>query len=156
MELDALDRSLVRVLLEEPRAGSREYARILGVARGTVQSRLARLERGGVITSYQPQIATRAMGFDVDAFVQLQLAQGRLDQVTAGLAAIPEVLQAYSTTGEGDLLCHVVARDNSQMEQIVQVILTLPGVVRSRTEIALKERVPYRVLPLLQRAATEG
>jgi DNA-binding Lrp family transcriptional regulator len=129
MDLDDLDRSLLRLLVEEPRAGSREYARVLGVARGTVLS---------------------AIGFPVLAFIHLHLTQGRLDDVAARLADLPEVLEAHSMTGEGDMLCRVVTRDHAHLEHVVQHLLAIPGVVRTQTEIALRERVPYRVLPLLQ------
>ena len=49
MKLDKLDIALIRLMVEEPRAGGREYARLLGVARGTVPSRIGRLERAGVV-----------------------------------------------------------------------------------------------------------
>ena len=156
MSYDSLDLSLLRLLVEEPRAGSREYARVLGVARGTVQSRIAKLEQSGAITGYAAQISPAALGYTVEAFVHLHLAQGKLDQVTARLGEIPEVLEAHSTTGEGDVLCRVVARDNNHLEQIVQTLLALGGVVRTRTEIAMRERVSYRVLPLLQAGAARS
>jgi len=152
MRLDALDLALLRLLITQPRDGSREYARLLGIARGTVQSRISRLEQAGVITGYPAQLSPAALGFSVEAFVQLQLAQGKLDEVTARLAELPELLEAHSTTGDPDLLCRVAARDNQHLEQVVQRMLALPGVVRSRTEIAMRTRVPYRVLPLLQLA----
>jgi DNA-binding Lrp family transcriptional regulator len=152
MQLDDLDLALLRLLVEEPRAGMREYARVLGVARGTVQSRVSRLERGGVIGGYAPNVQPAGLGFTVLAFVHLQLAQGKLDAVVAGLRLIPELLEVHSTTGEGDLLCRMVARDNAHLEEIVQSLLLMPGVVRTRTEISLKQRVSYRVLPLVQRA----
>lgn len=155
MDLDALDLALLRLLLEEPRAGYREYARVLGVARGTVQARIARLERRGAITGYAAHVSPAALGYTVQAFVHLHLAQGMLDDVTARLGQLPEVLEAHSTTGEGDVLCRIVARDNAHLEQIVQALLALPGVVRTRTEVALRSRVPYRVLPLLQQVEPE-
>ncbi|HVW43797.1 MAG TPA: Lrp/AsnC family transcriptional regulator [Amycolatopsis sp.] len=147
--LDRLDLALLRLLVKQPRAGMREYARLLGVARGTVQARIQRLEDSGVVTGYAAAISTTALGFRVLAFVHLHLAQGNLDAVSAALAQVPEVLEAHSITGEGDLLCRVAARDNGHLERVVQVIVGLPGVVRTRTEIALNERVPPRVLPLL-------
>jgi len=150
MQLDDLDLELIRLLLTAPRAGSREYARLLGIARGTVQSRIGRLERAGVVTGYAAHVSPAGLGYAVEAFVHLNLAQGKLDEVTARLAEIPELLEAHSTTGDPDMLCRVAARDNQQLEQIVQRILALPGVVRTRTEIAMRKRVPYRVLPLLQ------
>jgi DNA-binding Lrp family transcriptional regulator len=148
-DLDKLDVELLRLLVEEPKAGGREYARLVGVARGTVASRIGRLERAGVVQPYAAVVHPQALGYSVQAFVHMQLAQGKLDEVIARLAAIPEVLQAYTTTGEADLLCRIVARSNADLEHLVQRLLDLPGVVRTRTEVALRERIPYRVLPLL-------
>jgi DNA-binding Lrp family transcriptional regulator len=150
MHLDQLDLELLNLLLEEPQAGMREYARVLGVARGTVQARLGRLEREGVITGHAPAISPAGLGFTVLAFVHLYLAQGQLDNVVSRLSDLPEVLEAHTTTGEGDLLCRVAARSNLQLEEIVQTLLALPGVTRTRTEISLNQRVGYRVRPLVQ------
>jgi DNA-binding Lrp family transcriptional regulator len=154
VHLDQLDLDLLNLLLEEPQAGMREYARVLGVARGTVQARLARLEREGVITGHAPAISPAGLGFTVLAFVHLYLAQGQLDNVVARLNAIPEVLEAHTTTGEGDLLCRVAARSNLHLEEIVQNLLALPGVTRTRTEISLNQRVGHRILPLVQQLRT--
>ena len=154
MQLDQLDLDLLNLLLEEPQAGMREYARVLGIARGTVQARLARLEREGVITGHAPSISPPGLGFTVLAFVHLFLAQGQLDNVANMLAKLPEVLEAHTTTGEGDLLCRVAARSNLHLEEIVQTLLALPGVTRTKTEISLNQRVSYRILPLVQQLRT--
>ena len=154
MHLDQLDLDLLNLLLEEPQAGMREYARVLGVARGTVQARLARLEREGVIAGHAPAISPAGLGYTVLAFVHLFLAQGQLDNVVSRLNGLPEVLEAHTTTGEGDLLCRVAARSNLHLEEIVQTLLALPGVTRTRTEISLNQRVGYRVLPLVQQLRT--
>lgn len=151
--MDDLDLALVRLLLEEPRAGMREYARVLGVARGTVQSRLARLERDGVIGSFAPHIRPAGLGYPVLAWVNLQLAQGRLEEVARFVERIPEALEAHTIAGgEGDLMCRVVARDNEHLEEVIQQFIKLPGVVRTQTQIVLRERVGYRLLPLIARA----
>jgi DNA-binding Lrp family transcriptional regulator len=154
VQLDQLDLELLNLLLEEPQAGMREYARVLGVARGTVQARLSRMEREGVITGHAPTVSPVGLGFTVLAFVHLFLAQGQLDNVASRLSAIPEVLEAHTTTGEGDLLCRVAARSNLHLEEIVQTLLALPGVTRTRTEISLNQRVGYRIQPLVQQLRT--
>ena len=154
MHMDQLDLELLNLLLEEPQAGMREYARVLGVARGTVQARLARLEREGIIAGHAPAISPAGLGFTVLAFVQLYLAQGQLDNVVSRLNALPEVLEAHTTTGEGDLLCRVAARSNLHLEEIVQTLLALPGVTRTKTEISLNQRVSYPILPLVQQLRT--
>lgn len=148
-KVDDLDRSLLQLLVEEPRAGMREYARLLGVARGTVQSRMARLEREGVVPTFAPSINPTALGYPMLAFVHVQLAQGVVDSITRLLHGIPEILEAHSIAGDGDLLCRIVGRDSEHLETVIQTILDLKGVVRTRSEVALRERVAYRTLPLV-------
>jgi len=152
MPLDLLDLKLIELMLAEPRAGTREYARRLGVARGTIQSRLGRLERSGVIVSYAPQIAPGPLGFAVHAFVHVYVSLAKLDTAAAAVKQLPEVLEAYSVTGEADMICRVVAADNLALEHVVQRMLALPGVVRTRTELALNERVAHRIAPLVAEA----
>ncbi|MCG5217971.1 Lrp/AsnC family transcriptional regulator [Streptosporangium sp. KLBMP 9127] len=147
--MDDLDTALLRLLLEEPRAGMREYARILGVARGTVQSRLARLERDGVIATFAPQLNPEKLGYPVLAQVHMHLAQGRLEEIAGLLAGIAEVIEAHTIAGDGDLVCRVVARDNAHLEEVIQQVIKLPGMVRTKTEVMLSERVAHRVLPLV-------
>lgn len=150
--VDALDLALLRLLATRPKAGMREYARVLEVARGTVQSRLGRLERLGVITDYAPQVSSSALGYPVTAFVHIHLAQGQLARVTNALQVVDEVVEAHSIAGEGDLLARVVARDTNHLEDIIQRLLDVPGIVRTRTEIALTERIHMRSTCVLSMA----
>jgi DNA-binding Lrp family transcriptional regulator len=147
--IDELDARLIRALNETPRAGVMELARQLGVARGTIQARLEKLQRRGVITGFSPDLDLRALGFTVVAFVSIEIAQGRLDDVMDHLRPIPEVLEAHATTGQGDLLCRVVARTNEHLQHVINAILRMDGIVRTTTTIALTEQMSYRVLPLV-------
>ncbi|MEU9205437.1 Lrp/AsnC family transcriptional regulator [Streptomyces sp. NPDC048332] len=159
MAVDALDTRILRLLIEQPQTSVREYARILAIARGTLQARIDRLERDGVITGSGPFLSPAALGHPVLAFVHLEVTQGHLDDVGEALAEVPEIIEAFSTTGGGDLLTRVVARDNGHLEDVIQRLIQLPGVVRTRTEVALRERVPHRLLPLVEsvgRAASPG
>lgn len=149
MAVDALDAKILRLLLDQPRTSVREYARILGIARGTVQARLDRLERAGVITAYGPRLSPAALGHPVTAFVHIEVTQGHLEEVAGLLAEVPQIIEAFSTTGGGDLLAKVVARDAEHLEDVIQQLINMPGVVRTRTEVALRERVPHRLLPLV-------
>ncbi|MBP2477842.1 DNA-binding Lrp family transcriptional regulator [Crossiella equi] len=146
---DKLDLAVLRLVMEQPRAGVREYARLLGVARATVQSRLDRLVKDGAIDGWAPPLSPAALGFPVLAFVHVDVAQERFADVPKHLAEIPELIEAYSVAGEGDILCRVVARDNVHLEAVIERMINTPGVVRTRTEIALNHRVAHRVLPLV-------
>ncbi|MFD7613932.1 Lrp/AsnC family transcriptional regulator [Streptomyces sp. NPDC059828] len=150
MAVDELDTRILRLLIEQPRTSVREYARILGIARGTLQARIDRLERDGVITGSGPFLSPAALGHPVLAFVHIEVTQGHLDEVGGLLAQVPEIVEAFSITGGGDLLTRVVARDNGHLEDVIQQLINMPGVVRTRTEMALRERVAHRLLPLVE------
>lgn len=154
--LDALDARLIRALADSPRAGVMELARQLQVARGTVQARLEKLQRRGVVTGFSPDLDLRAIGYEVLAFITLEIAQGRLADVVEHLAGIPEVLEVHSTTGPGDLHTRVVARTNEHLQQVIAAILDVQGISRTTTQIALSEQLPMRVLPLVEAAADQG
>jgi len=147
--IDTLDARLIQAMCETPRAGVMELARQLGVARGTVQARLDKLQKRGIISGFDPDLDLEAMGYEVLAFVTLEIAQGRLGDVIQHLTSIPEVLEAHATTGPGDLHCRVVARTNAHLQAVLGRVLEVPGIMRTTTQIALSEQVRHRVLPLV-------
>jgi DNA-binding Lrp family transcriptional regulator len=151
--LDDLDGRLLGLLAERPRAGVLELARRLGVARGTVQARLDKLQARGVVTGFGPDIDPAAMGYEVEAFTTIDIAQGRLQDVVDHLRDIPEVLEAHSISGPGDLHCRVVARTNAHLQEVINHVLEVEGIVRTSTVIALARQVPRRILPLVEAAA---
>ena len=148
-DLDALDLALITALRDNPRAGALALSRITRVARATVESRLGRLERAGVVTGYGPDIDMTAAGFTVLAFVTLEIAQGALGQVTADLAAIPAVLEAYAITGSADVVCKVAATSHADLQQTLLSIDSSPSVARSTSAIVLSTVIAPRDLPLL-------
>ena len=151
--IDGLDGRLLRSLADSPRAGVMELARQLQVARGTVQARLDKLQRRGVVTGFGPDVDVRGLGYSVLAFTTLEIAQGRLADVVDHLRDIPEVLEAHATTGQGDLHCRVVARSNDHLQVVINRILEVQGIDRATTVIALSEQIGYRVMPLVEAAA---
>jgi DNA-binding Lrp family transcriptional regulator len=147
--IDRLDARLIGQLADAPRAGVLELARRLKVARGTVQARLDKLVNRGVVTGFGPDLHLGALGYEVTAFVNLEITQGRLGDVVNHLRLVPEVLEAHAITGPGDLHCRVAARTNEHLQDIINRILEVQGIGRSTTVIALSEQIPYRVLPLV-------
>jgi DNA-binding Lrp family transcriptional regulator len=156
--VDDLDRAIVEVFAAEPRVGVLECSRRLGVARGTVQARLDRMTRNGVVSGWGPDLDPRSLGYPVTAFVTLEIRQhsprrAAHDEVSEHLSAIPEVLEAYTTTGAGDVLARIVARSNADLQRVIDLVLSSPGIVRASTVIALATQIPHRVLPLMAEAS---
>ena len=156
--MDGLDRKVIDLFAAEPRIGVLEASRRLGVARGTVQARLDKLASTGVITGWGPDVSPEAIGYPVMAFLTLEIRQGSAargghDAVAAHLSKIPEVLEAYTITGAGDMWARVVARSNADLQRVIDLVLTDPGIDRSTTVIALATQIPHRVVPLARAAA---
>ena len=151
--VDELDAHILRLLTDEPRVGVLEASRRLGVARGTVQARLDKLIATGVVRSLAPSLDPAAMGYRVTAFATLEIRQGGRESVAGHLARIPEVLEVHTITGPGDLLCRIVARDNDDLQRVIDDLVSDVDIVRTSTLIALSTVVAPRVLPLVTAAA---
>ena len=148
--MDDLDATLVHLFAQQPRIGVLEASRRLGVARGTVQARLDKLASSGVITGWGPDLAPEALGFPVMAFLTLEIRQGAGHETVAEhLAGIPEVLEAFTITGAGDMWARVVARSNADLQRVIDQVLRHDGIDRSTTVIALATQIPFRMLPLV-------
>jgi DNA-binding Lrp family transcriptional regulator len=155
VQLDALDASMLALLDDEPRIGVLELSRRLAVARGTVQARMDKLIARGAIRGFGPDVAPAAIGFGVTSFVTLEISQRYGHTAVAQhLADIPEVLEAHTITGSGDILCRIVARSNADLQRVIDQIVGYDGIVRASTFIALAELIRYRVLPLVRSAAS--
>ncbi len=153
--IDALDARLLREFAAAPRVGVLELSRRLGVARATVQSRLDRLVERGVIDDFAPRLSTEALGYDVTAFATLEIRQGRGQDVLDHLRGIPEVLEVHTITGLGDMLCRIVARSNSDLQQVIDSVVGHDAIVRTSTSVAMSNPIGFRVLPLVQLAESE-
>ena len=159
--MDEIDGRMIELFATEPRLGVLEASRRLGIARGTVQARLDKLAAAGVITGWGPELSPEAIGYPVMAFLTLEIRQGSADSgghdaVAAHLSGIPEVLEAYTITGAGDMWARVVARSNADLQRVIDLVLVEPGIDRSTTVIALATQIPHRVVPLARAAARQG
>jgi len=152
MTIDRLDARLIATLREYPRVGLLEVARRIGVARGTVQARLAKLEASGVISGHGPEIDTVALGYPISAFVEIELAQGRLADALAVIEAVPEILEVDAVSGPHDLICRVVARDTEHLGELINDLLRTPAIRRCTSYIVLSRHVPPRTAPLVRAA----
>ncbi|MCX5226488.1 MULTISPECIES: Lrp/AsnC family transcriptional regulator [Streptomyces] len=155
MAIDHLDGRLITLLAREPRIGVLEASRRLGVARGTVQARLDRLQASGVIRGFGPQVDPAALGYPVTAFATLEIKQGQGADVRGHLATVPEVLELHTTTGHGDMLCRLVARSNADLQRVIDKVVAFEGIMRASTAIVMENPVPLRIIPLVEQAAQE-
>jgi len=151
--VDAIDARLLQALGLEPRATVVALAERLGLARNTVQARLTRLESRGVLSDFARRIGPAALGHPLRAYVTTRVDQRRLDDVTEALARISDVVVVVGLAGDDDLLVQVVARDADAVYTLAGSLLAVPGVERTSTALVMRQLVPFRLDPLLERRA---
>lgn len=147
--LDSGDLAVLEQLVQDPRIQVTALAERLGVARNTAQARLDRLQRSGVLRAGGREVELAAIGFEITAFVTIEVSHRELDAAVVTLRTVPQLLEVHEITGRGDLWCRVVARDMATLQKAIHTIHRIRGVLRTETSLALHERVPYRIAPLL-------
>jgi len=150
-KVDGTDARLLLALIRDPRAPVMALAGQVGLARNTVQARLARFEKKGVLASFERRIEPAALGYTLTAFITVTVTQQLLDEVAAALAGIPEVLEVFGLSGAADLLVRVAAQDADDLYRIAGHLLATPGVERTETALVMRQLVSYRSAPLLHR-----
>ncbi|MFC3299961.1 Lrp/AsnC family transcriptional regulator [Arthrobacter agilis] len=151
--LDKLDLRLLLELVRDPRVQVSDLSERLGVARNTAQTRIRRMLRAGTLRHNGRDLDLEALGYDVVAFITIEVAHRELDGVIAGLRTLTQVLEVHEISGRGDVWCRIAATDTHNLQAALRSVLRIKGVIRTETVLALHEHIPYRTEPLLERLA---
>lgn len=137
---DDLDRKLISILQANAREPVSAISRRLNVARSTVQERITRLERTGVISGYTAILGDVHAGQQVQAVVMLSVAQQQSKTLVKKLESYPEIRVCYTISGEFDLFLIVEPSRLEELDDILDDIAEIPGVLRSRSSIVLSKK----------------
>ncbi len=143
IDLDDIDRAILRSLSEDATIGAATLGRQLGVSQPAAWRRIKRLEQAGVLAGRRIEVDRAALGFGVTVFLGVKLAtKGRvsLEDFERAVVAIPEVQVVQHVLGLFDYRLRVVARDISDFERVLRRrIMTLPGVGQVEANVLLTE-----------------
>ncbi len=141
MTITDKDRQLLSLLGENARMPVASLARELGLSRTTVQARIERLEREGVIAGYSVRLSDDYESGLVKAHILITIMPKSLTRVTAELSAIREVRTLHSINGSFDLIAIVAADSISELDRLIDRIGELEGVERTLSSIILSTRI---------------
>lgn len=138
MRLDDLDRRIVACLLEDARLSFSQIGGQVGLSAPAVKRRVDRMRHDGVITGYAAVVDPAALGWTTEAFVELFCA-GRTSpaEIYASIRRHPEVVAAYTVTGEANALVHLRAHDIQGLEEALERLRNEPNIVQTKTSIVL-------------------
>ena len=140
MRLTATDEQLLSILREDARASTAEIARRLQLSRTTVQSRIQRLEREGVIRGYTVRVAEEVERNRVRAHILITVLPKQAAAVVRALHAVPEVRSLHSVSGTHDLVALIVADGVQDIDGLTDRIGAMDGVERTTTSIILSTK----------------
>ncbi|ADB53975.1 Lrp/AsnC family transcriptional regulator [Conexibacter woesei] len=140
--MDPIDRQIVALLVEDARRSYGDIGRRVALSAPSVKRRVDRLRTGGAIEGFTAVLDHDALGAGTEALVELFFAPGTLlDEVTARLEEHPEVVEAWSVTGDADAIARVRVGDARDLERLIMELQRDGSVVRTRSQIVLSRLV---------------
>ncbi len=135
--MDDLDHRLLALLRGEARASVASLAKKLGVARGTVQNRMARLESAGTIVGYTVRLKPDVQEHQIRALMTIAVEGNQVDAVVKALRGEPAVASLHSTNGRWDLVAELHTDSLTSFDRLLARISRMPGVSSSETSLLL-------------------
>ena len=135
--MDDLDRQLIGLLRSNARLPVASLAKRLKVARGTVQNRLSKLEREGVIAGYTLRLRVADEDRRIVALMLLAVEGNRVEDVLAALRGDPSVSALHTTNGRWDIVAELRADTLEEFDRVLGRIRRIEGVATSETNLLL-------------------
>lgn len=142
MQLDETDQRIIAALTSDARASYADIGALVALSAPAVKRRVDRLRAAGVIRGFTALVDPAAVGWTTEAFVEL-FCTGRTTpaQIAAAARRHPEVVGAYTVSGQADALVHLRAADMRHLEQVLERLRSEPFVTSTHSMIVLSRLV---------------
>jgi DNA-binding Lrp family transcriptional regulator len=136
--MDDVDRQILALLVDDGRRTFDDIARQVALSPPAVKRRVDKLRQRGALKGFTAVVDHSAMGDHTEALLELFFAPGTLlDEVARILEHVPEVVEAWSVTGEADAIARVRTRDNADLERVIMALQRDGLVLRTRSQVVL-------------------
>jgi Lrp/AsnC family transcriptional regulator, leucine-responsive regulatory protein len=143
--MDDIDRQIVALLRQDARRSFQSIGMRVSLSAPAVKRRVDRLRRQGVLRGFTAVVDPAALGTTTEALIELFYAPGiGLDTVRDSLRPLPEVVEAWSITGDADCIVRVRARDPQDLERVIMELQREASVVRTRSQIVMSRLIDRR------------
>jgi DNA-binding Lrp family transcriptional regulator len=135
--VDNIDRQLLSLLRNDARMTIAAMAKTVGVSRGTVQNRIARLEADGTVMGYTVRLKSSAEDQSIRAFMTVAVEGNRTDEVLKALRGDPAVCTLYSTNGRWDIVAELRSDSLEAVDRVLGRIRLIDGISNTGTSLLL-------------------
>jgi len=135
--MDDLDRQLIALMRDDARSTVASLAKKLRVARGTVQNRLAKLERDGTIVGYTVRLKPESEALRIRAVMTIAVEGNRTQAVLRSLRGEPGIVALHSTNGRWDFVAELSVDSLQEFDRLIARISLYEGVSKSETNLLL-------------------
>ncbi len=135
MQLDIKDLAILKALEENCKVPYKEMGRNLGFVASTIHARVKRMEEQGVIQQFIAMVDPSKLGYHVNAILGLSVDPTKIAEVAKDISAFPEVKLVASSTGNHDLLVHILVQDNARLGDLILKIKSIDGVLQGAGNI---------------------
>ena len=149
MKLDSIDRKILAELQKSGRESASHIAENVDVSVPTVTERIRKLQEAGVIKRFQAVIDPKSVGLDMASIITIMSDSSQYyKEVTAAAHETPEVVQCFSTTGNGSHTLLINTKNSKTLEDLLRKVQGWPGVIRTETQIILSTYKTGMVVPI--------
>jgi DNA-binding Lrp family transcriptional regulator len=142
LRLDELDRRIVAQLLQHGRASYAQVGQRVGLSAPAVKRRVDRMRADGVITGFSAVVAPAALGWTTEAFIEIFCTGATSpEEIYSSIRKHPEVVAAYTVSGDASALVHVRVRDIQHLEQALERLRREYNITATKTSIVLSRLI---------------
>ena len=146
--MDDPDRQILALLVQDGRRTYDDIAGHVSLSAPAVKRRVDRLRRQGALRGFTAVVDRAALGDRTEALVELFFAPGtQLEHVAATLRGHPEIVEAWSVTGDADAIARARTRDNADLERLIMELQRDGLVQRTRSQVVLSQLIDTGSIP---------
>lgn len=154
MKLDRIDFNILRILQERGRITNAQLASEVGLSPAPTLERVRKLESGGLIKSFHARVDAEQLGLNIIVFIEVKLnyhSHFKIEKFIETISEIPEIVEAYHITGNGDFLLKMYAKSIAGYQMfIVDKLSKIDGVGHIESKVVMQTVKHEMSLPLTE------
>jgi DNA-binding Lrp family transcriptional regulator len=137
MQLDNLDKILLKELMTDARQSFRDLSKKAHASVVTVAQRVRKMEKAGIIKGYSAQVSADELGYEITTVTEVTVSKGKVLEVERDIAKLRHVCAVYDVTGEEDSIVISKFKNREELSAFAKEVLALPHVERTNTHVVL-------------------